>query len=274
MVCVSSRAIVSNSFISVALRRVKCAKHCAIDFGDFGVLQHLLNTTTRCSQGVRSTGGDLLDCCAADCLGICSAATMTCANGSTELSWLVGWFLGRGPELVLTYHVRVARVPVVHWLVKLLRPPTASPVKLGTGVLWVSTGTHPCGPPPRQDGGGTRAPALHTLDDMLRFRGDMDYRAVLLYATNKKRRKKEEKKKQQKEEKRKNGEKKKEKRRKQKGKQKGKKERKKERKKREKNRKNREKCEKNINNTHVPVHSTIRTPSVHLCCVSFNTAQP
>ena len=30
----------------------------------------------------------------------------------------------------------------------------------GTGVLWVLTGTHPCGPPPRQDGGGTRAPAL------------------------------------------------------------------------------------------------------------------
>ena len=36
----------------------------------------------------------------------------------------------------------------------------------GTGVLWVLTGTHPCGPPPRQDGGGTRAPALtyvHTV---------------------------------------------------------------------------------------------------------------
>ena len=36
----------------------------------------------------------------------------------------------------------------------------------GTGVLWVLTGTHPCGPPPRQGGGGTRAPALtyvHTV---------------------------------------------------------------------------------------------------------------
>ena len=54
-------------------------------------------------------------------------------------------------------------------LVKLLRPPTASPVDLGTGVLWVSTGTHPCGPPSRQDDGGTRAPALRTLDDVLRF---------------------------------------------------------------------------------------------------------
>ena len=35
-----------------------------------------------------------------------------------------------------------------------------------TGVLWVLTRTHPCGPPPRQDGGGTRAPALtyvHTV---------------------------------------------------------------------------------------------------------------
>ena len=65
-------------------------------------------------------------------------------------------------------------------LVKLLRPPTASPVILGTGVLWVSTGTHPCGSPSRQDDGETRAPALHTLDDVLRFRGDEEYRAVLL----------------------------------------------------------------------------------------------
>ena len=48
----------------------------------------------------------------------------------------------------------------------------------------VSTGTHPCGIPPRQDGGGTRAPALRTLDDVLRFRGDMDYRAVLLHTSS------------------------------------------------------------------------------------------
>ena len=44
----------------------------------------------------------------------------------------------------------------------------------GTGVLWVLTGTHPCGPPPRQDGGGTRAPALtyvHTVCVVLRARG-------------------------------------------------------------------------------------------------------
>ena len=38
--------------------------------------------------------------------------------------------------------------------------PTASS-RLGcTGVLWVLMGPHPCGPPPRQDGEGTRAPAL------------------------------------------------------------------------------------------------------------------
>ena len=54
------------------------------------------------------------------------------------------------------------------------------PVILGTGVLWVSTGTHPCGSPSRQDDGEARAPALHTLDDVLRFRGDEEYRAVLL----------------------------------------------------------------------------------------------
>ena len=80
-------------------------------------------------------------------------------------SGLTGWFRGRGPELLLRYHVRVARVTVVHWVLGLHKPPTASPVELGTGVLWVSIGTHPCGPPPRQDGGGTRAPALRTLDD-------------------------------------------------------------------------------------------------------------
>ena len=52
---------------------------------------------------------------------------MTCANGSTVLSsGLAGWFLGRGPELLLRYHVRVARVPVVHWAHTIHRPPTAS----------------------------------------------------------------------------------------------------------------------------------------------------
>ena len=32
--------------------------------------------------------------------------------------------------------------------------PTASSHCGSTGVLWVLTGTHPCGPPPRQNGGG------------------------------------------------------------------------------------------------------------------------
>ena len=52
------------------------------------------------------------------------------------------------------------RVTEVHWALGLHRPPTASPVELGTGVLWVSTGTHPCGSPSRQDDGETRAPSL------------------------------------------------------------------------------------------------------------------
>ena len=30
--------------------------------------------------------------------------------------------------------------------------PTAIPTEVGTGVLWVLTGTHPCDDPPRQDG--------------------------------------------------------------------------------------------------------------------------
>ena len=80
--------------------------------------------------------------------------------------------------------MRVARVLVDDWARILHRPPTASPVELGTGVLWVSTGTHPCGPSPRQGGEGTRAPALHTLDDVPRFRGDEEYRAVLLHPSS------------------------------------------------------------------------------------------
>ena len=38
VICVPSRAIMSNSSVSAALRRVQCAKHCANDFVDFGVL--------------------------------------------------------------------------------------------------------------------------------------------------------------------------------------------------------------------------------------------
>ena len=79
----------------------QCAKHCTLDFGDFGVLP----SVHQCDLDAR----------------------------------------------------------------KLHRPPTASPVELGTGVLWVSTGTHPCGSPSRQDDGETRAPALRTLDDVLRL---------------------------------------------------------------------------------------------------------
>ena len=75
------------------------------------------------------------------------------------------WFT----NLFLCLNVRVARVTDVHWAHILHRPPTASPVELGTGVLWVSTGTHPCGSPSRQDDGETRAPALRTLDDVLRL---------------------------------------------------------------------------------------------------------
>ena len=56
------------------------------------------------------------------------------------------------------------------------QPPDRSQHGCTVGV----TGTHPCGPPPRQDGAGTRAPALSTLDDELRFQGDVDYRRVLL----------------------------------------------------------------------------------------------
>ena len=39
------------------------------------------------------SGGGLLSCCAADCLGVCSAATMTCANGLNAVVW-AGWLVG------------------------------------------------------------------------------------------------------------------------------------------------------------------------------------
>ena len=100
----------------------QCAKHCANDFGDFGVLhgvhQCVLDAsrvalqlgrcvllTEGCDQrGILQhllrtllTGGDLVDCCAA------------------------GWLQGRGPELLLRYHVRVARVLVLYWA-RILHP--------------------------------------------------------------------------------------------------------------------------------------------------------
>ena len=95
VICVSSQAFVSNSFVSAASETCQCAKHCTFDFGDFGVLhgvrQCVLDTSRvalrlgRCvlltegcdrrgilqhllrySRGVRNTGSGLLDCCAAD----------------------------------------------------------------------------------------------------------------------------------------------------------------------------------------------------------------
>ena len=41
-------------------------------------------------------------------------------------SWMAGWFWVRGPELLLRYHVRVARVPVVQWARTTHRLPTTS----------------------------------------------------------------------------------------------------------------------------------------------------
>ena len=103
----------------------------------------------------------------------------------SELSWLAD----SGVVVLNSCSATMHGLRIFLWsigLVKLLRPPTASQVILGTGVQWVSTRTHPCGSPSRQDDGETRAPALHTLDDVLRFRGDEEYRAVLLQKTKKK----------------------------------------------------------------------------------------
>ena len=118
-----------------------------------GILQHLLRTLlllltgaeNRCSRGVQNTGGDLLDCCAADCLGVWVVVLNSCSAtmyGLRVFLWCIGILDYIGHHSLLT--------------------------EVSTGVLWVSTGTHPCGLPSRQDDGGTRAPALHTLDDVLR----------------------------------------------------------------------------------------------------------
>ena len=45
VVCVSIRSITSNSFVSVTLETCQCAKHCALDFGDFGVLHCVLDAS-------------------------------------------------------------------------------------------------------------------------------------------------------------------------------------------------------------------------------------
>ena len=47
--------------------------------------------------------------------------------------------------------------------------PTASTL-WGTGVLWVLTGTHPCGPPLRQDGGGYQSASSYVRAYGLRVR--------------------------------------------------------------------------------------------------------
>ena len=149
MICVSSRAIVTNSFISVTLRRVKCAKHCALDFGDFGVLHGVHQCDLGASRVALRLGCCVLlteGCDQRDILqhllshfvvvrlGVAGAVSSDCSiegellsssddslpGGAvrltvSELSWLAGWLRGRGPELLLRYHVRVAHVTVVHW---------------------------------------------------------------------------------------------------------------------------------------------------------------
>ena len=142
----------------------RCVNHCTLDFGDFGILHGVHQCVLGASRVALQLGCCIpLECfvVVADwCHGSCflnllhrgRAALVSLSGG--ELNWLTGSGvvgLGRGPELLLRYHVRVARVSVVHWALGLQRPPTACPIELGTGVLWVSTG------------------ASRTLDDVLRL---------------------------------------------------------------------------------------------------------
>ena len=48
----------------------------------------------------------------------------------------------------------IALVICAYWACFAVVLPTASLHFGSTGALWVLTGTHPCGPPPRQNGGG------------------------------------------------------------------------------------------------------------------------
>ena len=80
------------------------------------------------------------------------------------------------------FSVGVAHSLVRHWAHGVTQATHSLSSELRTGVLWVSTATHPCGPPPKQDGGGTRAPALRTLDEyVLHVQGDVEYVDVLLH---------------------------------------------------------------------------------------------
>ena len=145
-----------------------------------GILQHLLSALLSLLTVV--AGAAASDCSIEGGL-LPSSSDGSLPGGAvrltvSELSWLAG-----SGVVVLNFCSATMyglRTFLVDWARELRRPPTASPVILGTGVLWVSTGTHPCGSPSRQDDGETRAPALHTLDDVLRFRGDEEHRAVLL----------------------------------------------------------------------------------------------
>ena len=161
MTCVSSRAIVSNSFISVALRCVNARN-----------TPRLISVTWAFSIAFTSVSwvraALLCDSAAVSSLPKSSRhPPMTyfrvVACSTVELAgWLVWiWVVVLNSCSATVYGMRFCL-----WIIGLTH---SLLTEVTTGVLWVSTGTHPCGPPCRQEGGGTRAPALRTLDDVLRL---------------------------------------------------------------------------------------------------------
>ena len=156
----------SNSFISVTLRRVKCAKHCALDFGDFGVLHGVHQCVLGASRVALRLGCSVLlteECDQRDILqhllsartwysGVAGAASSDCSiegvllssssDGSlpggvvrltdSELSWLAG----SGVVVLNSCSATMYGLRIFLWLIGLVNyvgHPTASPVDTGHG---------------------------------------------------------------------------------------------------------------------------------------------
>ena len=75
-------------------------------------------------------------------------------------------------------------VCAVFRLVELFGPPTASLAYQARVYCGCKPGPTRVLPMPRQYCIGRRAPALRTLDDDLRFQGDVDYRRVILHPSS------------------------------------------------------------------------------------------
>ena len=156
----------------------QCAYHCTLDFGDFGVLHGVLQCVLGASRVALQLG-----CCAAYCLYICSAATMTCVNGSTELNWLAG----SGVVVLNSCSATMCELRVLLWFIGLVyyighsQPPQLNWARVYCGCQPGPTrvALHPG----RVVKEPERQPYVHwtTCYD---YRGDVDYRRVFLHPSS------------------------------------------------------------------------------------------